>query len=255
MYKKGSYVSFMTKDPEFHLNEMFGYNDLTEEDFEKTEHLGFIMSVIDDKTYVVVTVRPLECFHCIVDDTDILHLVDESELTPKERKVKALVGFTHPNVYYPQKEVQGDTPKEKCERLAKEAMTHLFPEDEIASVEFRESDFLKADLLNTLQHLFELFLIKGRDAELEDACNEFEKMLKTMPFKEHYTVIVGVYDHGDKGSILNYMVAIDLNFEEITIMRNIDERTHFFRSLGPNFDHIYNWKLRKTRELLTIDKK
>ena len=58
MYKKGNYIAFMTKQPEEHLNVMFGYNDLTETDFEKTEHIGFILSVIDDKTYLVMTVRP-----------------------------------------------------------------------------------------------------------------------------------------------------------------------------------------------------
>ena len=46
MYKKGNYIAFMTKQPEVHLNVMFGYNDLTEADFEKTEHIGFrIMGV------------------------------------------------------------------------------------------------------------------------------------------------------------------------------------------------------------------
>lgn len=54
MYKKGNYIAFMTKQPEVHLNEMFGYNDLTEDDFEKTEYIGFILSVIDDKTYLVM---------------------------------------------------------------------------------------------------------------------------------------------------------------------------------------------------------
>lgn len=62
MYKKGNYIAFMTKQPEVHLNVMFGYNDLTEADFEKTEHIGFILSVIDDKTYLVMTVRPWKGF-------------------------------------------------------------------------------------------------------------------------------------------------------------------------------------------------
>ena len=98
MYKIGSYVSFMTNEPEVHLNEMFGYNNLTENDFKESEHIGFIMSVYDDQTYLIVTVRPLECFHCNVNESDILHLVDENELTQKERDVKTLVGFTLPNV-------------------------------------------------------------------------------------------------------------------------------------------------------------
>ena len=52
MYKKGSYIAFMTKQPEVHLNEMFGYNNLTEKDFKESEHIGFIMSVLDDNIYM-----------------------------------------------------------------------------------------------------------------------------------------------------------------------------------------------------------
>ena len=79
----------------------------------------------------------------------------------------------------------------------------------------------------------------------------FEKILKDSSFKEHYSVIVGVYDHQDKRTIHNYLVAIDLEFEEVTVMRNIDERTQFYRSLGPDYDHVYSWKIEKTQELLT----
>lgn len=251
MYKKGSYIAFMTKQPEVHLNEMFGYNNLTEKDFKESEHIGFIMSVLGDNTYIAVTVRPLGCFECIINESDILHLVDESELTEEERDVKALVGFKLPNVYYPPSKVQGETPKEKCEQLAKDALCNLFPDQKIAHVEFEESVYLKSDLLSDLQGLFNLFKIKDRDSELEKACNEFEKILKDSSFKEHYSVIVGVYDHTDKKTIPNYLVAIDLKFEEVTVMRNIEERTQFFRSLGPDYDHIYSWKIEKTQELLT----
>jgi hypothetical protein len=82
MYKKGNYIAFMTKQPEVHLNVMFGYNDLTEDDFEKTEYVGFILSVIDDKTYLVMTVWPLEGFRCIVNDADILHLSTSKNTIP-----------------------------------------------------------------------------------------------------------------------------------------------------------------------------
>lgn len=254
MYKKGSYIAFMTKQPEVHLNEMFGYNNLTEKDFKESEHIGFIMSVLGDNTYIAVTVRPLGCFECIINESDILHLVDESELTEEEKEVKALVGFNPPNVYYPPSKVQGETPKEKCEQLAKDALCNLFPDEKIAHVEFEESVYLKSDLLSDLQGLFNLFKIKDRDSELEKACNEFEKILKDSSFKEHYSVIVGVYDHTDKKTIHNYLVAIDLKFEEVTVMRNIDERTRFFRSLGPDYDNVYSWKIEKTQELLEKSK-
>ena len=250
MYKKGNYIAFMTKQPEVHLNVMFGYNDLTEADFEKTEHIGFILSVIDDKTYLVMTVRPLEGFRCIVDNADILHSVNGNELTQKELECEEMIEFTAPNVYHSQTEVQGETLEEKCVNRAKEAMGNLFPKDEIACFEFCESDFLKADLLNGLQGLFDLFNIKGRDKELEDACTKFKEILQNKYFKEYYTLRVGVYEDTEKKSIYYYYVVIDLKMKEVVIMRNIDERTRFFRSLGPDYDYVYECKMNITRDLL-----
>ena len=250
MYKKGNYIAFMTKQPEVHLNVMFGYNDLTEADFEKTEHIGFILSVIDDKTYLVMTVRPMEGFRCIVDNADILHSVNENELTKKELAYEEMIEFTAPNVYHSHTGVQGDTLEEKCINCAKEAMRNLFPNEEIARFEFCESDFLKADLLNGLQGLFDLFNIKGRDKELEDACTKFKEILQNKYFKEYYTLRVGVYENTEKKSIYYYYVAIDLKMKEVVIMRNIDERTRLFRSLGPDYDYVYECKMSITRDLL-----
>jgi len=250
MYKKGNYIAFMTKQPEVHLNVMFGYNDLTEADIEKTEHIGFILSVIDDKTYLVMTVRPLEGFRCIVNNADILHSVNENELTKKELACEEMIEFTAPNVYHSQTGVQGDTLENKCINCAKVAMGNLFPNEEIACFEFCESDFLKADLLNGLQGLFDLFNIKGRDKELEDACTKFKEILQNKYFKEYYTLRVGVYEDIEKKSIYYYYVAIDLKMNEVIIMRNIEERTRFFRSLGPDYDYVYEWKMNITRDLL-----
>ena len=50
------------------------------------------------------------------------------------------------------------------------------------------------------------------------------------------------------------VIAIDLEFEEVTVMRNIDERTQFFRSLGPDYDDVYSWKIEKTQELMEKSK-
>lgn len=250
MYMKGNYIAFMTKQPEVHLNVMFGYNDLTEADFEKTEHIGFILSVIDDKTYLVMTVRPMEGFRCIVDNADILHSVNENELTKKELAYEEMIEFTAPNVYHSHTGVQGDTLEEKCINCAKEAMENLFPNEEIPCFEFCESDFLKADLLNGLQGLFDLFNIKSRDKELEEACTKFEEILQNKHFKEYYTLRVGVYENTEKKSIYYYYVAIDLKMKEVVIMRNIDERTRFFRSLGPDYDYVYECKMNITRLLM-----
>ena len=99
-YHKGDYIKIMTNKPVFHLNEMFGYNDLQESDFEKTEYTAFIKSVIDESTYLVFTVSPKKGFRCIVDIADIIRLVFKSELTQKELEVKELDDFIAPNVYH-----------------------------------------------------------------------------------------------------------------------------------------------------------
>lgn len=39
------------------------------------------------------------------------------------------------------------------------------------------------------------------------------------------------------------MVAIDLHFEEVSIMRNGEERSHFFLSLGAEHDNLYHAKV------------
>ena len=83
MYKKDDYIAFMSKQPHVHLNVMFGYNNLTEDDFEKLEYKGIIKSVIDNgyfKMYTVRTVSPLDGFFCIITEEDIIRLVDESEI-------------------------------------------------------------------------------------------------------------------------------------------------------------------------------
>ena len=161
-----------------------------------------------------------------------------------------MIEFTAPNVYHSQTGVQGDTLENKCINCAKVAMGNLFPNEEIACFEFCESDFLKVDLLNGLQGLFDLFNIKGRDKELEEACTKFEEILQNKHFKEYYTLRVGVYEDTEKKSIYYYYVAIDLKMKEVVIMRNIDERTRFFRSLGPDYDYVYECKMNITRDLL-----
>lgn len=87
MYKKDDYIAFMSKQPHVHLNEMFGHNNLTEDDFEKSEYKGIIKSVIKTvikgnsiNFYTVITLSPLKGFFCIVFEEDILRLVDVNEI-------------------------------------------------------------------------------------------------------------------------------------------------------------------------------
>lgn len=69
--KKGQYVAFMTNQPAAHLNEMFGYNDLGPDNFEKMEEVGRIKTLIDESTFLINTGG----FYCVVDTKDILRVV------------------------------------------------------------------------------------------------------------------------------------------------------------------------------------
>ena len=115
IYKKGDYyVAFLSNKPIAHLNDMFGYNDLTADDFEKTEHIGFIKSVIGDgEAFLLFTVRPVEGFRCTAGKEDILRAVDISELTEQERNRREREMFTPPTVYLNTEALEGSL-EEKC---------------------------------------------------------------------------------------------------------------------------------------------
>ena len=81
MYKKGDHIAFMSKQPHFHLNEMFGHNHLTVDDYEKEEYVGIILSVIGNGIYTAKTISPLKGFFCIVSEDDILRPIGISELS------------------------------------------------------------------------------------------------------------------------------------------------------------------------------
>lgn len=245
-------MAFMTKKPHTHLNEMFGHNDLTEDDFEKEEYIGFVLSVIDESHYLAMTVRPLESFRCVIEAYDILRPVDISELTEQERNIKEENFCLAPNVYHSQSEPQGETIAERCENRAREAMKAMFPDVRTGSVEIHDSVFKKDDLLTSLKDIPELFEIgEGKREEFDEFYDWFGKMLQEKHFKEYYTVIVAAYEdkeHPNEGC--NWMVAVDLKLEEVSIMRNEQERTRFYRSLGPDFDMVYSQKLNGTYQVL-----
>jgi len=149
MYKKDNYVAFMTNEPQVHFNEMFGHNDLTEDEFEKTEHIGFVKTVIDEKNYLVVIVRPILGFRCVINEDDIIRSVDASELTDEERSHREVPEFMIPNVYLRHSAPEGDTIDEKCVNCAKEAMANLFPEEDIAWAYRSWSYYVSLDVYET----------------------------------------------------------------------------------------------------------
>lgn len=47
------------------------------------------------------------------------------------------------------------------------------------------------------------------------------------------------------------MVVVDTNFEQVVITTDIDERTKFFNSLGPDYDSAYNFYRDLSMEAIT----
>lgn len=240
-YNKGDYIKIMTNQPAFHLNEMFGYNDLEESDFEKSEYTAFIKSVIDERTYLVMTVRPNKGFRCIVDIADINGPVPKCELTQKELDVKELDDFIAPNIYCPAVEPTKNTIESKCKSLAKEAMTILFPEEEVASSDLTHSNYLKSDIIKHIDFYLDKFCRIARQDLVEEKTNKREKikkMLTELKFKEYYSVMVGCYDDEEHTVTRYQAVAVSTNFDEVSIVRNPIERFRFENSLGLDFDII-----------------
>jgi len=245
MYKKGDYIAFMSKQPAVHLNEMLGLNELDEADFDKSENVGFIQTVIDDRTYLVMTVRPMEGFRCIIDESDILHVVDKTDLTDEEREVKENEAFQAPNVYHNQTPPRGKTLEKKCLNLAKEAMKSLCPNDEIYSMRFSWSEFKKEDMLKSLR---DILFYRDFTSETVDTFDRYEEMLRNLHFKEYHNVQVDVYADDRNETFLSYNLAIDLSLEEVVVMKNLSERSCFCRSLGPDYDLATKWRMKLVNE-------
>ena len=91
MYKKGDYIAFITKQPDVHINRMFGYNNFRYRNFKKREYKGIITDVTDTgffKIYFVKTLSPLEGFFCMTTEDEILRPVDLSEIEEERRKLE-----------------------------------------------------------------------------------------------------------------------------------------------------------------------
>jgi hypothetical protein len=234
--KKGQYVVFMTNQPAAHLNEMFGYNDLGPDNFEKMEEVGRIKTVIDESTFLINTGG----FYCVVDTKDVLRVVQIEDVSQEELELEEPIYYQAPNVHSCQETPSGNTVQEKCENAAREAMNQLFPEDEIKSVEFIIDEFKKSDLQELVNGFLAMVTTEELQEEVKKASDEFDEVLRMRKFKEYYTARINVYDKEDeeKNSVHCYYAAVDMCFEEVIIMRNGMERSRFCTSLGPGYDDI-----------------
>ena len=266
-------IAFKTNQPQTHFMEMLGHQPFDPNDIEKEEYVGWIKTVISDMEYLVATISPLSNFVCLINSEDIVRRVEASELT-KEQREGIHEFYMAPNVYVNSgKEAswEGKSIDEKCCHIARKAMKALFPDDKIVTVSFTESDFIKEKTINDLYWSLDNFAIaksEERKQELRKKADEFAAWFRILRFKEYYSVTVGVRGDGplpeymtemnkqiaedidcdmsafENSHITNmYLVAIDKNFEEVSIMRDRKERSAFFLSLGPEYDLLWNAKI------------
>ena len=251
--KKGDYLVIRTNEPTIGFIERFGYG-LEVDDVEPEDFIARVLEVIDKENYIVYIASV--GYRCVIGSSEIVSLAAEDQLTEDDkREYKPLFSFlTEPKyVYTSEGEVPGNSIVEKCDCLTRKAMAELFPESKIVSISFDESDFIKADLLSKVDSLMKEEFYEDKDffRSLKKKRDYFAEMLQHLRFKEYYTVSIGVQDEDDEKSISYRMVVVDTNFEQVVITTDIDERTKFFHSLGPDYDSVYNFYRDLSMEAMT----
>ena len=239
-YKKNDILIFMTNEPQAHVCEMFGYGTtLKKEEIEKEPYYGFVKSVISAKEgiYLMQTLKPREGCICVTETADIIRLVDKNELSEEERERKTRKCMEAPNVYMPANNADYSalTEQEHCVALVKEAMQRLFPEITIDEFKFNSDWFSHSQFVSTLDY-FDTYMERIKDAAIKDKLvrmkDEILKHVPTARFKEYFTVNVGISTADGTYYII---VAVSKEFDEVCVLRDINERSNFFRSLGPEF--------------------
>lgn len=282
-YKKNDIVRFISNQPSAHVIRMFGqYDGLKPEDATVQEYLGRVKSVIGNgRAYVVSTISDPRGFICILNPDEISGLVDVSELTPaQKREYDDRSGFLEaPNVFDNNPSDMDDSLslEDKCKFVATKAMAALFPEAVTKGFgSFGIYDFRLEKYISSLDVCLESTQKKSekRRAELKKKRDELESRFRKMRFKEYYTICLGVEEdatdedyeyektvhemlikqfgkedadkmHSTKPEkvVRNWLFAIDLNFEEVSIMRNSSERSSFHRFLACEHDCLYDAKI------------
>lgn len=246
-YKKGDYIVVKTNQPDVHFNWMWN-SGLVNEDIAPSEYVAKIRSVIGDGEAYLIFI-PSIGFRCVVDVSEVLRRVSEKELSDDDKEEDDIM-FLAPNVYTVIGDVLGESVEEKCQHIAKMAMKELFPEDKIVSVEQCQSDYIKTDLLETIDRIIKR-KFDNKKAILEKR-DHFKEMLENLRFKEFYNVRIGIEDEREEGAINDVYAAVDTNFCEVSIMRNFQVDTRrFVRSLGPEYDSIRKYYIDLRMEMLS----
>lgn len=247
MYQKGDYILVRTKQADVHFNWMWNCG-LKNEDIAPSEYVAKIRSIIGNSESYLIYI-PSVGFRCVVDKAEVLRSVSEKELSDDDKEEDDIV-FIAPNVYTIAGDVLGESVEEKCQHIAKMAMKELFPEDKIVSVEQCQSDYIKTDLLETIDSIIKRKCDNNKTIRVKR--DFFKEMLENRRFKEYYDVRIGIEDEREKG-VINYVyAAVDTSFCEVSIMRDFQADTHrFVRSLGPEYDSIRKYYIDLRMEMLS----
>ena len=132
-------------------------------------------------------------------------------------------------------------------------MERLFPKYKTTEFELVSSELIKTDLLECVDIVIKMNRNKEEAfvTKLNKKRDYFNEMLQHLRFKEYYTIRVGVEDEEDSNATNYFYLFVDTRFEEVVITRDIQERTRFFRSVGPEYDSIGNYISDFRREVLT----
>ena len=280
-FKKNEVIRFMTNDPQTHLLEMFGHCECNPAEIEREEYVGRIKSVVyDGASFVISTLSPMEGFICVADAGDVIAKVDIGDLSEAQRAAydDRADGYEAPNVYDndPSDIDEKMSLEEKCEATAMKAVKALFPDEKVlgAKMESASPWMCHQWFIDNMDHFLPDVKDKSRREELEKKRDEFAVLFTKARFKEYYSVTISVEEAATEEDIerereiqehwrkvigeaypefheedfktikKNWMVAVDHNFEEVCVMRDIDERSAFFMSLGPEYndmEHACNW--------------
>lgn len=142
-YKKGDYLAIRTNQPVIGFIERFGHG-LSTDNVEPEDYIARVKEVIDSENYFVYI--PSVGYRCIMGLSEIVGKVSESELAAEDKEEeKSIFPFlSAPTYMYENEEdVPGNSIADKCEYLARKAMSALFPQNIIVSINVAESEFMK----------------------------------------------------------------------------------------------------------------
>lgn len=243
--KKNDYIEFLSDFSEECKREICKLEELS--DFELSSLVGRVAAVIDNNSYLVITARPCAGYKIIVENSQIIRKLSEDEISDEDDLSSFDVDSAGLKIYTCDDEPKGETIREKCRDLAKRAIESLFPEETIESACQIWSDFLKTDLLKSVDHCIERHSDKHdytKLAELKKKRTRFVEMLRHMRFREYYSLVV------DIASNKNYLVTVSTDLKEVVIPRDKFELSIFVDRLGPEYAVVYKNKINLCRKII-----